>query len=43
MRWALKPTATAAIIWGECGWQRLWRPAVDPTVEMAGFESGSGS
>ena len=23
--------------------QRLWRPAADPAVEMAGFEFGSGS
>src|SRR5580704_1285946 len=43
MRWALNPTATAATIWAECGWQRLWRPAVDPAVEMAGFDSGPGS
>src|ERR1700691_2323274 len=43
MRWALNPTATAASIWGECGWQRLRRPAEDPAVEMAGFESEDGS
>jgi hypothetical protein len=43
MRWALKPTPTAASIWGEYGWQRLWRPAADRTVEMAGFESWEGS
>src|ERR1700689_360124 len=43
MRWALNPTATAASIWGECGWQRLWRPGADPAGEMAGFESGEGS
>ena len=43
MRWALNPTATAASIWVECGRQRLWRPAADPAVEMAGFESGGGS
>ena len=30
-------------MWAECGWQRLCRPAVDPAVEMAGFELGSDS
>src|SRR5580700_10792407 len=43
MRWALKPTPTAASIWVKCGRQRLWRPAADPAVEMAGFESWEGS
>jgi hypothetical protein len=42
MRWALSPTPTAASIWVKCGRQRLWRPAADPAVEMAGFESGGG-
>src|SRR5208282_4325738 len=43
MRWALRPTPTAASILGEYARQRLWRPAVEPGVEMAGFESGEGS
>src|SRR5271167_4077853 len=43
MRWALNPNATAASICGESGWKRLWRPAADPAVEMAGFGSGEGS
>src|SRR5271166_4080420 len=43
MRWALRPTITAASIWGECGWQRLWRPGVEPGVEMAGSGVGSTS
>src|SRR5271163_4506742 len=43
MRWALKPTDTAASITVKCGWQRLWRPGVEPGVEMAGSGVGSAS
>src|SRR5271170_1458781 len=32
---------TAASTWAGCGRQRLWRPAVDPAVEMAGFGRAS--
>src|SRR5437667_5131071 len=43
MRCALSPTDTAASICGSHGWQRLWRPAVEPELQMAGFAAGSGS
>src|SRR6185503_17689840 len=43
MRWALNPTDTAASICGCQGWQRLCRPAVEPGVEMAGFDAGPAS
>jgi hypothetical protein len=26
-------------IWGRCGWQKLWRLAAAPVVEMAGLNS----
>src|SRR5207249_4321399 len=43
MRCALSPSDTALSICGSHGWQRLWRPTVEPGVEMAGFVPGSDS
>lgn len=43
MRVADNPDVSAAVIAGSNSRQRVTRPAGDPMVEMAAFESGAGS